>query len=127
MASYPVLDRLDYNGKVHMPGGKPVTIDDPDLVAQLQALKVIGDNPVDLDEAGGVDPAAPVEPSPLPPEPEPEPSPVAAPAVEPAPPAVEPVAPAADTAAVTIAEPVPSQETPPAAAASAKRKAATKS
>jgi hypothetical protein len=46
MGTFPVLDRLIYNGKTYEPGKKPVTIDVADLIEELQLLKVIGDKPV---------------------------------------------------------------------------------
>lgn len=57
MGSYAVLDRLDFDGKTYIPGGKPVTIDDADLIGQLQALKVIGRDPLDQDGDSDHEPA----------------------------------------------------------------------
>lgn len=42
MGSYPVLERMDFNGKFYEPGKKNVTIDDDDLAGELIELGVIG-------------------------------------------------------------------------------------
>ncbi len=42
MGSYPVLERIDFNGKFYEPGKKNVTIDDDELAGELIELGVIG-------------------------------------------------------------------------------------